>query len=620
MNKPASNRSSIAQAAAWLVAVVITGLGLFGELFGVRFDFAPGEVTLLYAVLLMLAPVFWFISGNRRSRILRLCERFFPREQEQPKGRLWQTLLCSLIVAAMSLGTSLLVASKFADYGSDLPPAYHDEYSYLLQAKTFLQGRLSTPSHPQAPELFDQMHVVNQGRFASRYFPGTGLWLASFVALGKAYWGQWLAGALAAVFVFLSGRELGGTAVGLMAGLLTAVSPGVALFSNLRLAHHPTLLGLTFFLFAFLKLQRSGHWGWALASGTGLAFAMLCRPMTAAGFALPFGIWFAVRLFRGGENSPNITSRLKTAAAMASPILIGLLSLLPYNKAITGDYWTTPYSLFTDTYTPRHVYGFNNVLRAEKNIARGEALTNTAFENYDRWAKNLTPSLAAENVLKRTFASLQWTLGILPLAVAFVLFVLSNRNPQHWLILAGILTLHTVHVPYWFVGIMNWHYVFESAILWLLLLSIITGGLVRKWICARKPWMPLWWAGLILISVLPNWVSVAPSQPSRVDAAVSEVAFARLRYARFREFIREQISAPRALVLIEHDPADVSLDYVNNDPGFDADILLGRFRPGETDVDRVLELFPDRACYLFRVKTGELIRLMSERSPTSQPE
>src|SRR5207342_1934219 len=97
----------------------------------------------------------------------------------------------SLLVAGVSLGTSAWLGRHF----EGLPPAYHDEYSYLFQARTFLAGRVSFPSH-EAARLFDQMHVLNEGQFASRYFPGTGLWMAPFVALGNPWWGHWFAGAL----------------------------------------------------------------------------------------------------------------------------------------------------------------------------------------------------------------------------------------------------------------------------------------------------------------------------------------------------------------------------------------------------------------------------------------
>jgi 4-amino-4-deoxy-L-arabinose transferase-like glycosyltransferase len=117
--------------------------------------------------------------------------------------------------------------------------------------------------------------------------------MAPFVALGHPYGGHWLAARSVRVLVFWIARELAGDAAKLIAGLLTALSPGMALFSNLLLAHHPTLVGSGVFILGALRLLRNGSLAWGLASGAGLAFAMLCRPMTAAGVALPFGLYFA---------------------------------------------------------------------------------------------------------------------------------------------------------------------------------------------------------------------------------------------------------------------------------------------------------------------------------------
>ncbi|MBW3541892.1 MAG: glycosyltransferase family 39 protein, partial [Planctomycetes bacterium] len=253
--------------------------------------------TTLYLPLLIAAIPAWFLVRQRRGTARRAAFRDWlshrPGTAVVRRGEpaAW---LASLFVAAVSLAVSSAVADARvgdSERFGNLPPAYHDEYSYLFQAQTFLAGRLTFPTHPTSPEYFDQMHVLNDdGVFAGRYFPGTAVWMAPFVALGKPYWGHWLAGACAAFFVFWAGRELGGNGVGLLAGLLTAVSPGMALFSNLLLAHHPTLVGLTLFLWAFLRLLRTSSRRDALLAGCGLAFGMLCRPMTAAGFAAPFGV------------------------------------------------------------------------------------------------------------------------------------------------------------------------------------------------------------------------------------------------------------------------------------------------------------------------------------------
>src|SRR5690606_28082816 len=122
--------------------------------------------------------------------------------------------------------------------------------------------------------------------------------------------------------------------------------------------------------------------------------------------------------------------------------------------------WTTPYQLYTDIYTPRHVYGFDNVVRGEQRLGP------KVIESYDKWTKNLTPALAVVNVRNRLLASWRWTLGVVPLAAtAAVVLLLSLRGrlDRRWLLIAAaIISLHAVHVPYWYDGIMHYHYVFES--------------------------------------------------------------------------------------------------------------------------------------------------------------
>jgi len=471
-------------------------------------------------MLLVLAPALWFVhrlpfgigsdevgrpsvprrSGHRAPGSGKRAAAISNSESSGGSidGRAWtMAVACALtaIVASAWIASLdvLVEEGKPSMHFGDLPPDIHDEFSYLFQAKTFLAGRLSFPSSPRMPELFDQMHVVNEGRFASRYFPGVGLWLAPFVALGHPYWAEWLASGLTAFFVFWAGRELAGNRVGLAAGLLTALSPGMGLFSNLLLSHGPTMAALSLFLFVFLRFMRTARPGDAFWAGCGLSFAMLCRPMTAAGFALPFGVWLAWWLASplvGGRRkrptevagapvpagprapfaSPVVEPagsnlsvppirRWRAAAALAIPLAIGLGLLFVYDYAVTGNGFLSPYSLYTNTCTPRHVYGFNNVVRGERKLGP------KVLDNYDRWAENLTPRLAAENVQKRAAASAKWTLGPVPLALAIIVFLLAALWQVDWrwrLVAGSVFSLNAVHVPYWLAGIMDWHYVFET--------------------------------------------------------------------------------------------------------------------------------------------------------------
>ncbi|QDT79992.1 hypothetical protein Mal35_34610 [Gimesia maris] len=589
-----------------------------------RFFLYVNVDTTPYFLLLLLSPFCWWIRPAFQFRLFtrvlrpRLSQEWVRNRQSEKQIDVF-ALLLSLLVAVTSFAMSFWTASHTVNPElhltlGDLPPAYHDEYSYLFQSRTFLEGRTWHPGHADAPELFDQVHVLNEGKMASRYFPGTGLWLAPFVAWGHPYRAYWLAGALTTFFIFWSGRELAGNGVGLLAGLIVALSPGMAIFSNLLLAHHPTLVGLSAFLFFFLRMQRTRSFRDALLAGVGLAFGMLCRPMTAAGFALPFGIWLGVEIIRWcrtrvnhkATDSATEKSVVPQITGLAIPLACGLIGLFFYNQSITDSGWKMPYQLYTDIYTPRHVYGFDNVVRGEQKLGP------KVLENYDKWAENLTPALAAQNVQNRLLASLQWTLGLVPLLLAGLLFLITEcrRWSRWWLIYASIISLHVVHIPYWYDGIMHWHYVFETGPLWALIFARVTQTLFGIWRDLERPLMSWLWSAMILIAVATNLTAIPPLWTvSKLEIVINNVAFSKLKHFQFQQMIHNhpQIKQP-ALILVAHDPSDRHIDYVINDPQLNTSVLTGRYRPEQHTPAQLQSLFPDRTLYLFDVAQNRLSR------------
>ncbi len=570
-----------------------------------------------YLLWFLLLPLFWLLRKPvpLQEELKSLSDQWFdqfPNEttkkitnaaEYHATSRTWiLALLVGLTAFVMSsrIGADPVSGSDGSLHFSDLPPAYHDEFSYLFQADTFLAGQFSFESHQTHPELFNQMHVINEGRFASRYFLGTGLWIAPFRAMGHPYWGHWLAGALAAMFLFWAGRELGGDGIGFLAGMLLALSPGVSLFSNLLLAHHPTLLGLTLFLFSFLRLMRTTEKKYALLAGVGLGFAMICRPMTAAGFGFPFGVWFCWNLLRNQQPAFVQSTKQKVilVVAMGIPIVAGGTLLLIQNKAITGKMLLSPYQVYNDTYTPRHVYGFNNAIRGDKHHGP------KVIDKYDRWADNLTPALAWENQKKRTVASMQWTLGLIPLLMAGLYFIITwRRQTTKWrLIFSAIVMLHLVHIPYWFVGIMNWHYVFETALLWLLIFAGVTSQLFKFWQQTKRPWMPIWWSGMICIALFVAHQSFLPFwETSRLQAGMKQIVFARGGYFLAEHIILEEVKEKPALILFEQSESDVSMDFVFNHPALQSQILRGHYPETDQELQAIIKHFPNRSIYRFRV-------------------
>ena len=596
-------------------------------LFDMNVDTTP------FALLVILTPLMWVLRQPLMSRPPRFVLQFINWLVESPRSKpnhgMLHLILAAGFVACVSLVSCLRVAGTpvTADgvaFGA-LPPAFHDEYSYLFQAETIAAGRLSFASHPTAARIFDQMHVLNEGHFASRYFPGTGIWLTPFLMLGNPFAGQWLATVCVCVFVFLIGRELSCNGVGLLAGILAALSPGLVLFGNLLLAHQPTLLGLRLFIYAFLRLQRlldepaadlpRVRYIAAIAvaaglSGFGLAFAMLCRPMTAAGVGFPFGVWVAAWLIRHARRQSRVSAVL--FGGFAIPLTVGFGIVAGYNASTTGSAFTTPYYLYTELFTPGHMFGFDNVERARPLIS------DRTLHSYNDLAVNLNAELAIQNVGHRFLASWQWTLGLVAcvlLGSVFLVGAWRNLDRRWWLIVGAIVSLHAVHVPYWFDGIFHWHYVFESGILWCLIVSAAVQLLCSVFRKLERPWMIPWIGLLVAASITTNNLAIPPFQGvSRLNAGINQVAFSRIRYFNFRQLLEQQLSPSPALVLVRHLESERHIDYVSNHPSLNGPILIGRLpadaRTSEEDTVRLAaKAFPDRRLFSFDAASGRLDRI-----------
>jgi hypothetical protein len=492
---------------------------------------------------------------------------------------------------------AFVMAAQTADRFRDLPPGLHDEFSYLFQAHTFLAGHTSFPS-PPLPALFDQMHVLNDGRMASRYFPATGVWMAPFVALGNPWLGWWLAQGFLASLMYWIGREAGGRACGLLAGLLCALCPGLVLFSQLLLAHHPTLLGLAVMQLALPQMVRRQKRSWGLLAGCGLGFAALARPMTAVGIGLPWGLWLLARGWRD-------RNELRLWPWLAAPLLAAGVGQLWYDWSITGNPWKTPYGEYTARHTPKHVYGFDNVLRG------AQSRSTQRIEKYDDWAENLTPRLALKNVAFRLFSSAQWTWGILPVSLGLGLFLATWNllGTTARLSLASIVTLHLVHIPYWYDGILHFHYVMESLPQWLLVLA--TAGCASREALVRegRRLVPLWGTLVLLVAGVLNFTTSQGLWSAPFQDGLSQFQFAREKQGQFQSLVNATVTQQPALVLVQPDPSDLHIDHVVNTPPLTGPILFARDRPEVASIEEIRAVWPERALYRYSAATQRLTKV-----------
>ena len=612
-------------AAAWLIAAGVCGYFEYQRLLAALespvgplawFTNWDPETTLPFMVLLAL-PVLCLIGGSGRLQKA-LSEQRLSSAGMRLSGCclvFGVSLAASVFVGQQSVIVSENVENESVAF-SDLPPAYHDEYSYLLQAQTFASGRLSWPPIPSHSDLFHQVHVLNEHRTSSRYFPWTGMWIALFLQSGKPIIGHWLAGALAAVFFYLTATECLRSRTALFAGLLIGCSPGLALFSNMLLAHHPTMLALSLFLWTMVRLLQRPSVTLAFVSGTALSLAMLGRPMTAAGFALPWGLLFAWRVVRRSDPEWG-TRRAKLVVAMGCPLLAGFGILGVLNHNVTGSFIHSAYQEYTDVYTPRHTYGFNNGIRGDAQQ------TSKVLKSYDQWAENLTWSLAMRNAGYRSLASAQWTLGIIPLVMGLFLVLLRTIVPQNdtphqtsilRLIIASVLSLHVVHIPYWFSGIMHWHYVFETAPLLLILVAAgFASGCDELAVLTSRRMSQAWLACLVVAVLLPAWCSVEATWGySKIASATSELAWSRRRFEVFQRITASDAVAKPALVLVDETVSDPQLSYIINDPEYHNDVLVARLPETEAKIQQLQLDFSGRSLYRFDPETFVMTPINTE--------
>jgi 4-amino-4-deoxy-L-arabinose transferase-like glycosyltransferase len=559
------------------------------------------ETTWVGLVVLAL-PIVWWLGRHRPPRSADSQTESAVRRS----SRAWAMCL-SMFVFIVHISFAAHVGRFF----HGMPPAYHDEYSYLFQAKTFLAGRLFFP-RPPANEFFDQMHVLNDnGVFASRYFPGVGLWLAPWVAWGRPYWGQYLAGGLVASLAFWIGRELGASLeqqadptariprrsranlLGFIAGLWCAASPAMVVFSNLLLSHHPTTLGLMGFTLCYLRAIRTAGIGWPLAGGVSLALAMLCRPLTAFGFALPFGVHLAwlVAHRRLARSGPRV-------AAAVAPLVVGVGLLGAYNAALTGSPVQTPYGLYTRIYTPNHAFGFYNVSRGKTHLGP------KVLDNYNRWAEELTASRAINLLGRRAAASALCSTGRVTLAwLAPVFVVMLPWLPGTWrLLAAAVAGLHAVYFPFGFEGIFELSYVFESAPILCVLCAATAVWLCKSWRSAGR-WDRVVWLALLLLLGF-----VGPME--RLSASIPELRFPRTYYASFHLLLAASGVQPPAVVVIDPDPSDRHRDLVTNSPTLDDPVV--RARACGRPIAELRAAFPDRQFWRYDVRTLVLTRLEAD--------
>jgi Dolichyl-phosphate-mannose-protein mannosyltransferase len=258
------------------------------------------------------------------------------------------------VVAALVFtgGFCAILIGKFIfdDY-----PYSGDEWSYLLQAEIFSQGRLHANS-PAHPRFFDVWGMVNNGKFYAWAPPGWPFLLTSGVLLQVPWLVNPVIGALTLLSVYRLGRLVYNAPVGLLAVFFMLLSPFFLLHSASYFAHSSSLLFISLFVFFCARgIERKAHRDFLWAGLCG-SMSFLIRPFDQMVAFCPLGAYLLLLALRGHL-------AVRQVAWFAIGHGLGVILLLGYNFLQTGHPLTMGYhvgsgqSLFELHLPGRHFIG-----------------------------------------------------------------------------------------------------------------------------------------------------------------------------------------------------------------------------------------------------------------------
>ncbi len=265
----------------------------------------------------------------------------------------------ALFVASLVLSASLSLA-RWPE------PSVHDEFSYLLAADTFCEGRLTNPPHPQW-HAFESFHIIQQPTYASKYPPGQGLALALGQWLtGEPLVGVWIVTACGVLAVFW--MALGWTTVlgATTAGLLFLSNPWIQVgWGQTYWGGTLALVGGALVFGAAGRMSYRTRVGDAVAMAAGAGILAVTRPFEGMCFCVFTGAWLISLWQRRGW--PRRRELLWKNALPQTVVLATCgAGLAVYHDSVTGDPWTWPYMVHESSYAqaPMFVWQSPTVDRA----------------------------------------------------------------------------------------------------------------------------------------------------------------------------------------------------------------------------------------------------------------
>lgn len=256
--------------------------------------------------------------------------------------------ILGLLAATLWLAAQVYIRT----HGPTWMPHVDDEFSVLMQADTFVHGRLTNPPHPLG-KFWESPHTLIRPTYTSKYPPGTAAWLAA----GKWLFGSFWAGVLLQDYIVIllfaltlsAWVSLRVTAVVVFAAGCCMLLPPAVWVNSYYGGGAPAVMGSLCVLWGLGRLLNAG----AVRSSAILMAAggfQLFWSRAYEGFCLCMAV-AACFLWAAHVSRIPLAATIRRLALFAAPVLIvGLSFNAYYNWRVTGSAFQTPYLLHEKTY------------------------------------------------------------------------------------------------------------------------------------------------------------------------------------------------------------------------------------------------------------------------------
>lgn len=238
-------------------------------------------------------------------------------------------------------------------------PSVDDEYSYLLQAETFLHGRLTNPTPALWPH-FETLHINMRPTYQSKYPPAQGIILAVGALVGGfPIIGVWLSMATMCMAICWMLQEWISPEWALAGGLIAAMRFSVfSYWGNSYWGGAVAAAGGALLLGGLVRLMKSPRIGDALLAGLGIAILANSRPYEGVLLCIPVAGTLLFWLLKKGKADFFLAMR-NTVLPLALCVGATAIAMGYYNWKVVGNPFRLPYQVYEKTYAVAPLFIFD---------------------------------------------------------------------------------------------------------------------------------------------------------------------------------------------------------------------------------------------------------------------